>query len=77
MHLSLPSAAARDGVIYIILDGRAVFIPSTDIIYLSDIANMIFRTFCHHLVATIDKNAMGNMSSSSPLHEGGSTQPIE
>jgi hypothetical protein len=45
MSLLLPSAAARDGIIYIILDGRAVFIPSTNIIYLSDIANVISRTF--------------------------------
>jgi hypothetical protein len=43
--LLLPSAAIRDGIIYIVLDGRAVFIQSTDIIYLSDIANMISRTF--------------------------------
>jgi hypothetical protein len=43
--LPLPSATATEGVILIILDGRAVCIPSTDIIYLSDITDVISRSF--------------------------------
>ncbi len=34
MSLPLPLAATREGIIYVILDGRAMCIPSTDIIYL-------------------------------------------
>jgi hypothetical protein len=42
--LPLPMAAAREGIIYVILDRRALRIPSTDIIYLSDITDMISRS---------------------------------
>ena len=61
------TTAEGDGVIYIIHDGKAVCVPRTEIIYLSDIVNVISGSSPHILPAIISTSATGNTSTSSPL----------
>ena len=72
------TTAEGDGVIYIIHDGKAVYVPRTEIIYLSNIVNVISESSSPHSIRNYQHKCYGKYKYFlPPRHEGGSTQSSE
>jgi hypothetical protein len=74
------TTAEGDGVIYIIHDGKAVCVPRTEIIYLSDIVNVISGSSPPHFTGNYQHECYGIWEIQvlpPPWREGGSTQSSE